>query len=60
MVIINMYTNDISKHRDFLVPSSIPRILPSNRQLCAFHSEISSTGSVKKTYISPKKSQQDS
>ena len=54
-----MYTNDSESQKDFLMPSSITRILESHRQYCALHSDRSNS-SLRRGYNSPKKSQHES
>ena len=51
--IIKMYSNETSTHKDFLVPSSIQRIIQKNK-----HSHALNTDSNNKySYISPTKRQ---
>lgn len=46
-----MSLNESSNYMEFLMPSSIPRILMSNRHSCALQSE----STVKNSHISPSK-----
>lgn len=56
---IKMDNNESEAPQDFLVPSSIQRMMQTNRQCHALQTERSNA-SIKKTLASPKNSQADS